>query len=140
MTFRALCGDAPDTLTKVARFLALLELFRENAVAFEQMSPLGELSVRWTGSDDLDVEADVHIDEFEGAPDGPPTGRSPRPLSRPSTPSRRPSTFVDLTLHPPTHLSHRLAGRARRDHRLAGRARRDHRLVGSSQSTRRPSR
>jgi segregation and condensation protein A len=69
MTFRALCGDAPDTLTKVARFLALLELFRENAVAFDQMSPLGELTVRWTGSDDLDVEADVHIDEFEGAPD-----------------------------------------------------------------------
>jgi segregation and condensation protein A len=28
MTFRALCGDAPDTLTTVARFLALLELFR----------------------------------------------------------------------------------------------------------------
>ena len=69
MTFRALCGDAPDTLTKVARFLALLELFRENAVAFDQMSPLGELSVRWTGSDDLDVEADVHIDEFEGVPE-----------------------------------------------------------------------
>jgi len=69
ITFRALCGDAPDTLTKVARFLALLELFRENAVAFEQMSPLGELTVRWTGSDDLDVEADVHIDEFEGVPE-----------------------------------------------------------------------
>src|SRR3954451_25211250 len=64
MTFRALCGDAPDTLTKVARFLALLELFRQNAVAFDQMSPLGELSVRWTGADDLDVEANVHIDEF----------------------------------------------------------------------------
>ena len=69
MTFRALCGDAPDVLTKVARFLALLELFRENAVAFDQMSPLGELSVRWTGSDDLDVEADVHIDEFDGTLD-----------------------------------------------------------------------
>jgi segregation and condensation protein A len=69
MTFRALCGDAPDTLTKVARFLALLELFRENAVAFDQMTPLGELSVRWTGSEDLDVEADVHIDEFDGTPE-----------------------------------------------------------------------
>ena len=41
MTFRALCGDAPDTLTTVARFLALLELFRENAVAFDQVSPAG---------------------------------------------------------------------------------------------------
>jgi segregation and condensation protein A len=64
MTFRALCGDSPDTLTTVARFLSLLELFREGAVAFDQMSPLGELSVRWTGAD----EADFEIDEFEGAP------------------------------------------------------------------------
>ncbi len=70
MTFRALCGDSPDTLTTVARFLSLLELFREGAVAFDQMSPLGELSVRWSGTDDEDFE----IDEFEGAPppaDGP---------------------------------------------------------------------
>jgi segregation and condensation protein A len=64
MTFRALCGDSPDTLTTVARFLSLLELFREGAVAFDQMSPLGELSVRWTGAE----EADFEIDEFEGAP------------------------------------------------------------------------
>jgi segregation and condensation protein A len=64
MTFRALCGDSPDTLTTVARFLSLLELFREGAVAFDQMSPLGELTVRWSGSDEEDFE----IDEFEGAP------------------------------------------------------------------------
>ncbi|MGA8245994.1 MAG: ScpA family protein [Nocardioides sp.] len=68
LTFRALCGDAPDTLTKVARFLAVLELFRENAVAFEQLSPLGELTVRWTGSEDPDFAGDFRIDEFEGAP------------------------------------------------------------------------
>jgi segregation and condensation protein A len=67
MTFRALCGDSPDVLTTVARFLALLELFRENAVAFDQVSPLGELSVRWTSSDD--TVADLDIDEFEGAPE-----------------------------------------------------------------------
>jgi segregation and condensation protein A len=64
MTFRALCGDSPDTLTTVARFLSLLELFREGAVAFDQMSPLGELTVRWSGTDDEDFE----IDEFDGAP------------------------------------------------------------------------
>jgi len=56
MTFRALCGDSPDTLTTVARFLALLELFRENAVGFDQVTPLGELTVRWTGDDDVDAE------------------------------------------------------------------------------------
>ena len=44
MTFRALCGDSPDTLTTVARFLSLLELFREGAVAFDQVTPLGELT------------------------------------------------------------------------------------------------
>ena len=49
MTFRALVADAPDTTTTVARFLGLLELFREGVVAFEQPSPLGDLHVRWTG-------------------------------------------------------------------------------------------
>jgi len=71
MTFRALCGDSPDTLTTVARFLALLELFREGAVSFDQLSPLGELTVRWAGGDDADVEqlVDVAIDdEFDGGP------------------------------------------------------------------------
>ena len=71
LTFRALCGDSPDTLTTVARLLALLELFREGAVAFDQISPLGELTVRWAGGEDPDVEqlVDVAIhDEFDGAP------------------------------------------------------------------------
>jgi segregation and condensation protein A len=65
MTFRALSGDSPDTLTTVARFLALLELFREGAVSFDQVTPLGELTVRWTGADDIEVEI---TDEFDGAP------------------------------------------------------------------------
>jgi segregation and condensation protein A len=72
MTFRALCGDAPDMLTTVARFLALLELFRENAVAFDQVSPLGELTVRWTGGEETET-VDFAIDEFEGAPESPET-------------------------------------------------------------------
>jgi segregation and condensation protein A len=65
MTFRALCGDSPDTLTTVARFLSLLELFREGAVAFEQATALAELSVRWTGSEDADVD-ELITDEFDG--------------------------------------------------------------------------
>jgi segregation and condensation protein A len=76
VTFRALCGDSPDLLTTVARFLALLELFRENTVAFEQVTPLGELTVRWTGGDELDVEAELErIDEFDGTPE--PSGETP---------------------------------------------------------------
>ena len=63
MTFRALCGDSPDRLTTVARFLSLLELFREGAVGFDQVTPLGELTVRWTGAEDGEVEI---TDEFDG--------------------------------------------------------------------------
>lgn len=71
-TFRALCGDSPDTLTTVARFLALLELFREGVVAFEQLTPMGELTVRWTGAEDGEIEID---DEFDVPP-----GEDPEPL------------------------------------------------------------
>ena len=65
MTFRALCGDSPDRLTTVARFLSLLELFREGAIGFDQVTPLGEITVRWTGAEDGEVE--IH-DEFDGTP------------------------------------------------------------------------
>ncbi len=65
LTFRSLAADAPDTMTRVARFLALLELFREGVVSFDQMTPLGELSIRWTGAEDTEVEI---TDEFDGAP------------------------------------------------------------------------
>ena len=71
LTFRALSGDSPDRVTTVARFLALLELFREGAVAFEQVSALGELTVRWTGSSEgeLDISDEFDSpDSFKGAP------------------------------------------------------------------------
>ena len=67
MSFRMLCGDSPDLMTTVARFLALLELFREGALAFDQVTPLGELTIRWTGSDDGEFEIE---DEFDGADSG----------------------------------------------------------------------
>jgi segregation and condensation protein A len=68
-TFRTLVQDSPDTPTTVARFLALLELYREGTVAFEQMSPLGELYVRWTGDDDAEITVS---EEFDGQPTDPP--------------------------------------------------------------------
>lgn len=49
ISFRELTEDAPDTLTVVARFLALLELYREKAVVLDQEEALGELMVRWAG-------------------------------------------------------------------------------------------
>jgi segregation and condensation protein A len=67
-TFRTLVADAPDTIHVVARFLALLELFREKAVGFDQVDPFGELTVRWTGADDGDIEVD---EEFDGESEPP---------------------------------------------------------------------
>lgn len=51
LSFSALVADAETTLVVVARFLALLEMFRDRVVAFEQPAALGELTVRWTGND-----------------------------------------------------------------------------------------
>jgi len=62
LTFRALTADAADLMTKVARFLAILELFREGVIAFEQATPLGDLHVRWTGTDDGDIDVGEEFD------------------------------------------------------------------------------
>ncbi len=48
-TFAELVADCEHTIEVVARFLALLELYREATVLFEQDEPLGELLVEWTG-------------------------------------------------------------------------------------------
>jgi len=65
-TFRTLTDDAESTAVVVSRFLALLELFREGAISFDQARPLGELTVRWSGSEDGDV---VVTDEYDDASD-----------------------------------------------------------------------
>ncbi|GAA4174349.1 hypothetical protein GCM10022251_73650 [Phytohabitans flavus] len=70
-TFRVLCADCQSTLEVVARFLALLELYREGLVGFAQVQALGELTVRWTGGDDAD--GDLDIDEYAGSPEAPPS-------------------------------------------------------------------
>lgn len=51
LTFRELTEDCAHTLEVVARFLGLLELYRDKVVSFEQVVPLGDLSVRWTAAD-----------------------------------------------------------------------------------------
>lgn len=62
-SFRTIVADAEHTMVIVARFLAVLELYRERLISFEQSAALGELTLRWTGSDDLDVE-DIQTEEF----------------------------------------------------------------------------
>jgi segregation and condensation protein A len=76
-TFSLLCADCEATLEVVARFLALLELYREGLVAFVQEQALEELTVRWTGPADGDTQR--HVDEYAGTPaDEPePAGAAP---------------------------------------------------------------
>ena len=61
-SFRALISDATETLVIVARFLSLLELYREQQIRFEQITPLGELHIIWSGT----LEGEIEIsDEFD---------------------------------------------------------------------------
>ena len=66
-SFRALVSDCTETIEVVASFLALLELFREGHVTFEQIVPLGDLHVRWTGGDGAD-EAYLAIEDYGDEP------------------------------------------------------------------------
>ncbi|MET9358908.1 segregation/condensation protein A [Streptomyces sp. NPDC006617] len=68
-SFRVLVQDTEDTLTVVARFLALLELYREKAVELDQETALGDLLVRWTGGDG-ETQPSV-TDEFDRPPEAP---------------------------------------------------------------------
>ena len=70
-SFRDLIADAGERLVVVARFLALLELFRERAVSFEQLTPLGELRVRWVAgeADSIEISAEFDTDHGQEAAD-----------------------------------------------------------------------
>ena len=64
-TFRALVADAEHTLVIVARFLALLELYKEGVLHFDQVTPLGDLQIRWVGS----AQGEISVtDEFDRPP------------------------------------------------------------------------
>jgi len=62
LSFRNLIADADSTLVVVARFLALLDLYRQGVLRFNQVIAMGELQISWTGS--LDGEVEVS-DEFD---------------------------------------------------------------------------
>lgn len=62
MSFRSLISDADSTMVVVARFLALLDLYRQGVLRFEQVIALGELQISWTGSAEGEVEVS---DEFD---------------------------------------------------------------------------
>jgi segregation and condensation protein A len=60
-TFRSLTAECGATVEIVARFLALLDLFRDGFVAFEQVAPLGDLLIRWTGQAEPDSSIDLTV-------------------------------------------------------------------------------
>jgi segregation and condensation protein A len=62
LSFRALISDAASTLVIVARFLALLDLYRQGALRFNQVVALGDLQISWTGAETGEVET---TDEFD---------------------------------------------------------------------------
>jgi segregation and condensation protein A len=64
-SFRTLISDASSTLVVVARFLALLELYKEGVLRFEQVAALGELQVTWVGTASGEVQVS---DEFDLPP------------------------------------------------------------------------
>jgi segregation and condensation protein A len=62
LSFRTLISDADSTRIVVARFLALLDLYKQGVLRFEQVIALGELHIKWIGS----LEGEVEIsDEFD---------------------------------------------------------------------------
>ena len=62
LSFRSLISDADSTLVVVARFLALLDIYRQGVLRFDQVIALGELHIKWIGS----LEGEVEIsDEFD---------------------------------------------------------------------------
>jgi segregation and condensation protein A len=70
LTFADLIDDSPSLGHTVARFLAILELYRADSVVFEQADPLGALTIRWTGGDTEVVvgdEFDVPTQVEEGS-------------------------------------------------------------------------
>ncbi len=48
LSFRELVSGVAQQGVVVARFLSVLELYRHAALSFEQVEPLGELTLRWT--------------------------------------------------------------------------------------------
>lgn len=62
LSFRSLIADAGSTLVVVARFLSLLDLYRQGVLRFDQVAALGELQISWVGSEHGEVEVS---DEFD---------------------------------------------------------------------------
>jgi len=62
LSFRSLIADASSTMVVVARFLALLDLYRQGALRFNQVIALGDLQISWTGAETGEIETTNEFD------------------------------------------------------------------------------
>ena len=76
-SFRSLVSDCTEPVEVVASFLALLELYREGHVAFEQVVALGDLQVRWiAAADPANISTYLSVEEYDDTADEMPSGRA----------------------------------------------------------------
>ncbi|MFM1758175.1 MAG: hypothetical protein RL193_752 [Actinomycetota bacterium] len=74
LSFRALTHDVEEPMVVVARFLALLDLYRSGSLRFEQLEAFTDLQISWVGSEsgeiaiseEFDVEVNLDLDAEEG--------------------------------------------------------------------------
>jgi segregation and condensation protein A len=64
-SFRQLTAGAAGNYEIVASFLALLDLYKEDVISFEQVAALGELYVTWTGPDDKNTDSFDELTESD---------------------------------------------------------------------------
>jgi segregation and condensation protein A len=64
-SFRQLTAGAAGNYEVVASFLALLDLYKEDVISFEQVAALGELYVTWTGPDDKNTDSFDELTESD---------------------------------------------------------------------------
>lgn len=70
LAFREIVADADSLGVVVGRFLAVLELFREGLIAFDQAAPLGDLVIRWSAGE-KQFDASAVTDEFDETQESP---------------------------------------------------------------------
>jgi segregation and condensation protein A len=65
LTFREIIGGLTDRAQVVARFLAILELYRMTALSFDQVSPLGDLTLTWRDDNFADEQLSTLGAEYD---------------------------------------------------------------------------
>ena len=62
LSFRALVHDAEEPMVVVARFLALLDLYRTGALRFEQLEAFTDLQISWVGPETGEISVSEEFD------------------------------------------------------------------------------